>query len=246
MLIPRVFHQVWVGPNPLPEEFARYQQTWLDHHPGWELRFWTETNLPEGLRRPEAYDRLRDPVERCDILRLEVVWRFGGVYVDTDFECLRSIEPLIENVEFFTADTEPGRVNHAILGSVRGHRILDRALDEIQPREFYGYDKEATGPLFFDRLLKDYPDATVFEKKLFYSKSATAREHAYAIHHEANAWKDAEAFRADALKAARKARKAKKEADQWRLKYEESEAKLARLRPVLETVLRLRRQLTRR
>ena len=97
MLIPRIFHQIWVGPNPFPEEFAAYQQTWVDHHPDWELRFWTEENLPTSseLRRPEVAERLRAPWERADILRLEVVWRHGGVHVDTDFECLRPIEPLI-------------------------------------------------------------------------------------------------------------------------------------------------------
>jgi mannosyltransferase OCH1-like enzyme len=246
VLIPRVFHQVWVGPNPLPEVFARYRQTWLDHHPGWELCFWTEENLPEGLRRTEVYERLRVPAERSDILRLELLWRFGGVYVDTDFECLRSIEPLIEKVDFFTADIEPGRVNNALIGSVSGHPILDRALDEIRPREFHGYDKDATGPLFFDRLLKDYPDATVFEQKLFYAKGASARLHGYALHHDANSWKDAEALRLQAGKERVRARRERDEAARWRSKYEESEAKLALVRRALWPFVTLRRLLKRR
>jgi mannosyltransferase OCH1-like enzyme len=246
VLIPRVFHQVWVGPNPLPEAFARYQQTWLDHHPGWELRFWTEENLPEGLRRAEVYERLRVPAERSDILRLELLWRFGGVYVDTDFECLRSIEPLIAEVDFFVADIERGRANNAIIGAVAKHRILDRAIDEMRPRQFYGYDKEAAGPLFLDRLLKDYPNAKRFEKKLFYATGGAAREHGYAVHHEANAWKDAELLRQEVHKSRVQMRKARGEAARWRAKYEQSEAKLERLRPLLEPVLRLRRLLTRR
>ena len=85
MLIPRIFHQIWLGPDPLPERCARYQQTWLDHHPDWKLRFWTEENLPTPLRRPEAAERLRAPAERSDILRLELLWHFGGVYVDPYF-----------------------------------------------------------------------------------------------------------------------------------------------------------------
>src|SRR5262245_37093593 len=106
MRIPRLFHQVWVGPKPFPAEFEAYSETWLERHPGWELQLWTEENLPQGLRRPEAYERLRSPVERCDILRFELLWRFGGVYVDCDFECLRSLEPLIEELDFFTANIE--------------------------------------------------------------------------------------------------------------------------------------------
>ncbi len=249
MLIPRVFHQVWVGPDPLPQEFARYGRTWPDHHPGWELRLWTEENLPQGLRRPEAYERLRSPVERCDILRLELVWRFGGVYLDTDFECLRSIEPLIEDLDFFTAAVGKGRVNHAIIGAVPEHPILDRALEEIRPGEFRGYDKRRTGPIFFDGIVKRHPEARVFEQELFYAKATAVDERAYAVHHDANAWKDS-AFRADeaarkARKAQKKARKAKAEARRWRELYEQSEAQLAEARRVLRPVLGARRLLSR-
>ena len=134
MLIPRIFHQIWVGPDPFPEEYGRYQQSWLDRHPGWELRFWTEDNLPGGLRRPEAADRLRAPAERADILRLELLWRLGGVYADTDFECLRSIEPLIEDAELLhLAGASRASVNNALMGSVPGTRLLDEALDADPP-----------------------------------------------------------------------------------------------------------------
>jgi mannosyltransferase OCH1-like enzyme len=246
MAIPHVFHQVWVGPDPLPEEFTGYRQTWLDHHPGWELHLWTDRNLPGGFRRPEVYERIRSPVERCDILRLELLFRFGGVYVDTDFECLRPIDPLIEGLDFFAADIERGRVNHAILGAVAGHPILDRALDEIRPREFFGYDKESTGPLFFDRILKDYPEAKVLEKRYFYAKGEAARRHGYALHHDANSWKTPEQLRLQAEKARTRARKAKEETERWRSKYAESEAKLDRVRRASWPLLALGRLVRRR
>ena len=97
--IPRVFHQIWVGPEPLPEEFVAYQRTWLTYNPGWKLQLWTEENLPPDLERREVYEKLRVPAERADILRVELLWRFGGVYIDTDFECLRPIEGLLHEVE---------------------------------------------------------------------------------------------------------------------------------------------------
>ena len=229
MLIPRVFHQIWLGPNPLPDPFAAYQRSWLDHHPGWELRMWTEENLPRDVRRREVFDRLRVPAERADVLRLELLWRFGGVYMDVDFECLRSIEPLIDDVDFFTAALERDRVNNALIGSVAGHPILDRALDEIRPREFHGYKKEA-GPIFFDRLIKEYPEVKVFSKEIFYPKGHEVREHGYAVHHNANSWKDAETLRIDLQKARRREQKAKDEARVWRLRSDEAEAELARVK----------------
>ncbi|HKP19389.1 MAG TPA: glycosyltransferase [Gaiellaceae bacterium] len=226
--IPRIFHQIWVGPAPFPEEFACYQQTWLEHHPGWELRFWTDDNLFEGMRRPEAYERLRPPWIRGDILRLEVVWRFGGVHIDTDFECLRSIEPLLDGVDFFTAWMEDDRVNHAIMGAVPEHAIVGRALEEIQPSDhFIPWDKETTGPLFFNRVVATFPDATIFPKEYFFGKSAESREAAYAIHHEASAWKDTDVWKAELAKAKRSLEKAQLKAESWRARAKAAEAELA-------------------
>jgi mannosyltransferase OCH1-like enzyme len=53
-VIPRILHQIWVGGAPFPEDFQRYQRSWQKHHPDWELRFWTEDNLPEHVTRTEV------------------------------------------------------------------------------------------------------------------------------------------------------------------------------------------------
>lgn len=186
--IPRIIHQVWLGPDPLPDEFARYGETWRRNHPTWAFRFWADENLPEGLVRPEAYERLRSPVERCDILRLEVLARWGGVYVDCDFECLRPIDEVLEGTDFFVAYIGPGRPAHGITGAVPGHPIIRRSLEEIRPREWFGYDKDATGPPFFNRILADYPEATIYPSTFFYPTSEEERREAYADHHAARSW----------------------------------------------------------
>jgi inositol phosphorylceramide mannosyltransferase catalytic subunit len=229
--IPRIFHQVWIGEDPIPDEYLAFQQGWLDHHPGWELRFWTEDHLPESLRRPEARERLRVPSERSNILRFEVLWQWGGVYVDTDFECLRSIEPLLDGVEFCTAYIERDRVNGAFIGAVPGHPIVDRLVDELQPREFYGHDKRATGSLFFDSVVKRFPDAVIFDQELFYGKDRDAlHPEAYAFHHRGDSWKTVKDYKYAAEKAQRSAEKAREREQEWRARYERAEAELARLR----------------
>src|SRR5262249_19871429 len=146
-VIPRVFHQVWVGPEPLPDEYRRYQQTWLQHTPGWALEVWTDETLPEGFQREEVYDLLRQPAERSDMLIFEILYRFGGVYTDTDFECLRPIEPMLRGVEIFCAYSHPDRLNNAIMGSVAGHPIIEEGIKGLRPRATYGtVDKAGTGP----------------------------------------------------------------------------------------------------
>ena len=195
-MIPRILHQIWVGGDPLPDDFARYRQTWLEHHPEWEHHLWTEDNLPPDLRRQEGYERLRVPAERSDILRYEVLWKFGGVYVDTDFECHRALDPFVEGLDFVIAPLKPnGWVNGAFMGATAEHPIIDRALTELTPREFHGYDKHGTGPRFLDKLLADYPEITRLPAELFYQTSPTQLADAVATHHAAGSWKSVDSYR---------------------------------------------------
>jgi inositol phosphorylceramide mannosyltransferase catalytic subunit len=187
----------------MPEEYVAYRESWRRHHPSWELRLWTEENLPTDFVREEAYERLRKPAERADIIRLEVLLRFGGVYVDADFECLRSIEPLLDGVEFCTAAIKKGRVSNTLIGTTPRHTILERAVRELRPRTEYGLDKNGTGPLFFNRLVREYPEVTIFPAEYFYPATPTQRERAYAIHHFARSWQEPKDLRRALLKAER-------------------------------------------
>jgi hypothetical protein len=194
------------------------------------MRMWTEQNLPRDLIRPEALERLRVPAERSDILRLELLHRFGGVYVDTDFECRQSLEPYIQNLDFFVAQLKPNRVNNAFIGATAGHPILMRALHELRPREFHGYDKWATGPLFLDRLLSDYPGIHVFPPGLLYPRTPAEEDAAIAIHHAARSWKDADGFRKATLVAERRLRETQRRLLELERAHKKTAAKLESLR----------------
>jgi mannosyltransferase OCH1-like enzyme len=228
--IPRVFHQIWVGPDPLPDEHGSWSETWTRHHPDWELRLWTDDSLPDGLVRPEVYDLQRSPFERADILRLEVVYRYGGVHVDTDFECLRPIEELIGDAEFFIGYRKPGVVNGALFGAVAGHALLREGLDALEPVEVGGYDKDATGPKFLDRLVEGRAEVTFIDPPYLYPRTPDDFDIAYAVHRKARGWKDEEGLRRSLRKAERRLVEAQEEAREWRRKYEAAETELARLR----------------
>jgi mannosyltransferase OCH1-like enzyme len=237
--IPRIFHQIWVGPAPLPDEFRAYGQGWLERHPGWELKLWTDENFPprETLIRPEAADLLRAPWERGDIFRLELLLTQGGVHIDTDFECLRSIEPLIEDADVFVGFRKAGKLNGALMGSVPGHPLVERALREIRPQISYGKNmatgdnlKHTTGPEFIDEMFLGEDGVTFIAPELFYPRTPEEIETAYAIHHKARSWKDEEGLRAMLTKAEQRLLKEQRETRKWRDRAEAAEAELAQLR----------------
>jgi mannosyltransferase OCH1-like enzyme len=249
-VIPKIFHQIWLGPDAFPRAYIGYQRSWMRRHPDWELRLWTEDDLPDDLERKEIYERLRRPAERSDMLRFELLARHGGVYLDADFECLRSIEALLEGVTFFCAYNDPGRVNNAILGGVAGHPLAVRAIRELRPRETFGpVDKEGTGPLFLSRLVREFPDVTIFTEELFYPRTPADRTGAYAVHHAARSWKDPADLALDAVRAEQRLASVQDELAKMTRRYELARTEIEALRRGARArafSLRVRRFLVRR
>jgi len=199
--IPRVFHQIWLGSKEMPNEFRRFGASWIEKHPGWEFRLWTDSNLPP-LRNQLLFDAAPSLAAKADILRYEVLLEHGGVYIDTDFECLRSVEGLLEGVDCFVGqqhdiDADFGRfcyVNNALIGAIPGHPLIAELVSSLEAHvAALRPDVPAsymTGPHFLTSVLQAYPDVRIFPAKFFYPYTATERwrrfekfPEAYAVHH---------------------------------------------------------------
>jgi mannosyltransferase OCH1-like enzyme len=193
--IPRIIHRIWLGGEPLRDDFQHYGETWRNHHPDWEMRLWTDDDLPK-LGLTEALEHGRHHAERADVLRYELMKRFGGVYVDIDIESLRPLDSLLDEVVAFAALQAPGRVSNAILGAVPGHPLFERASREAALRIGVGTIPAATGPVFFTELVQDFPEVTLYGPEKFYpylwTERHRAQDHfpeAYAVHHWAASWR---------------------------------------------------------
>lgn len=213
-MIPKTFHHIWLGPDPLPDDHRPWIDTWRRHHPDWEFVLWTEENLPEDPIRPEVVERLRAPVERADILRLEILYRHGGVYLDTDLECLRPIDPELDGEEFVGVCHKPGRITNTAIASAPQHPLLGRALEEVRPMEMYWTSasqrlKEVAGPLLLEKIVVDYPEVKLLDPPVFFPETPEEREDAIAVHHMARVWHNTTTLRAAMLRAEKRLEKTK-------------------------------------
>jgi hypothetical protein len=201
MHFPPIFHRIWLGPKNLPTDFAAYGETWGTRHPGWQMQLWTDANLPP-LANQVLFDRAPSFAAKADILRYELLLQFGGVYVDTDFECLKNIESFLEGTECFVAqqkdlDADFGKfcyVNNALMGAVPGHPLF-RDLVESLPNHIASLPPDApaaalTGPHYLTTVLQSHPGVKIFPAKFFYPYTATERwrrhekfPEAFAVHH---------------------------------------------------------------
>lgn len=191
-MVPRFIHRVWLGAEPLPEQFKHYGDTWRRHHPDWDLQLWTDSNLPR-LRHPEVLDRCDDAREASAHVRNELLARLGGVYVDVDVECKRSIESLVEGADAFAAWERPGRVGGAVLGAVPGHPAIERLLSQTAERAGRGGNDGTQASLLTD-VLSGTSEVTLLDAEAFYAYDPGEREDdgrfpvVYAIHHGGVTW----------------------------------------------------------
>lgn len=129
-MIPRIVHRIWIGGEE-PDWLRPFAQTW--HRPGWGLREWTDANVDELF--PLTNQRLFDEAPaiapdhvgqlRSDVLRYEILHRFGGVYVDADLECLQPIDPLIHGLDAFAAwEVQGAWIANGFMGAREHHHFL--------------------------------------------------------------------------------------------------------------------------
>ena len=90
--IPKIIHQVWVGKNKIHPECIKAMETWKTMHPDWEYRLWTDDDIEDfEWTNKELFLSIKNPGAKADVWRYEIINKYGGLYVDVDFICLKTI-----------------------------------------------------------------------------------------------------------------------------------------------------------
>lgn len=193
-MIPHIFHHIWLG-SPLPARFRAYIDTWHLHHPHWEFKLWTEDNL-FPLINQDQFLAARSRAQQADIARYEVLFRIGGVYLDTDFECKKSLDPLVTDLQGFAAEEDDNMIAIGIMGFRPKHQLLQEVISAL-PSWFVKTSNPvlSTGPGLFSHFARGRTDLMIFDRTLFYPVHYSGRQwanpdNAYAIHHWAHSWKE--------------------------------------------------------
>lgn len=169
-MIPRLLHRIVLPPLDPRGPIAAYWDGFKGLHPAWTLRTWTE---PTAHEFPETYHLVEScgsPAQVADVMRVELLWRLGGFYVDADCEPLRPLDPLCDLA--FVIGTTGGELATGVIGCEKGHPAIRAYLDAIlavsredlrtQPPNV------ATGPFLAQRVLGRRADVTVLPPAAFY------------------------------------------------------------------------------
>jgi mannosyltransferase OCH1-like enzyme len=96
-LIPALLHMIWVGTATQPTYVNDYITKWHELMPTWQIRLWTNADLTETEFPANLLTKINDSTsgaQKADLMRYYIVYRHGGVYLDTDVIPHRSLEPI--------------------------------------------------------------------------------------------------------------------------------------------------------
>ena len=174
--IPHVLHQTWKDAN-LPPALAAWQQTWLEHNPGWQLHLWTDLDNRELIRTHypwflPIYDGYPHPIQRADAVRYFILHHYGGVYADLDFECLRPLEPLLAGKQLIFGLEPDEHLSHdylrqhnlqqlicnAWMASIPGHPFWEHLFKALLASHRLAGALPSTGPFMLTHACLSYPE----------------------------------------------------------------------------------------
>ena len=209
IMINKVIHYCWFGKNPLPKDVLKCIDSWKKYCPDYEIIQWDETNfnLAQNDYIKEAYQEKKWAFV-SDYARLKVVYDYGGVYLDTDVELIKSLDDLLENKCFFGTETS-GVINTGLgFGAEQGNPFIKMMLDEYKGIHFVIkngiYDltpcpKRNTDPLiregfsFNNQEIWEKDGCKVYPPEYFSpinydTKEMNITEKTYSIHHYTATW----------------------------------------------------------
>jgi inositol phosphorylceramide mannosyltransferase catalytic subunit len=158
------------------------------------------------------YDRAVNYGEKSDILKWEIVYRFGGLWVDTDFECLKSFDLLHHLYDFYTGiqplDTNIPQLGAALFAARPKHPLLEECVQGIKNNQHIQQIIAKTGPIHFTRVFLQVADKTglvdvALPASYFYpcgyeqkgmERAIWCKPESFAVHHWAGSWLKPEAF----------------------------------------------------
>lgn len=199
-MIPKIIHYAWVG-TPMPREVKQRVKEWQSVLPDWEFRLWNEDNYDFN-----SFDFTKYKMEKkdwgfaADELRYDVVYRYGGFYLDTDMIIKKSLNPLLDYKAVFGFMYDNNLLT-SFFGAAQYNPIMKQILNEYSKQSNWDKLMKMTSNPFVTNVLlykkKDlkmngslqrFSDGTIIFPRDYFCYPSRNNDGNYAEHLFDNSW----------------------------------------------------------
>lgn len=167
-MIPPVLHRC--VPTVVPERWETFWRGWCDLHPGWGQVTWRDPLLPADFPiTSPAWPHARAGAALAGLVRLEALWRDGGMFLDWDVRPVRPLDPLRSVTGgMFAAWEDDQHVPDAVFGCTPGHPAVEALLHAAVAATIAGASVWECSVGLFTTMLPGRDDATLLPRESFY------------------------------------------------------------------------------
>lgn len=215
-MIPKIIHLCWLSGDPYPPKITKCLKTWKEFLPDYEVILWDTKrfNLDSSIWVRQAFEK-RKYAFAADYIRFYALYHYGGIYLDSDVEVLKSFDDFLD-LPYFIGAEKAQTPEAAIIGAEKGCDWIKVCLDYYQNRPFIREDGSLdikTVPDIMIRQIEQIKPIRVlsledslnirkfdmekevlefndafFSPKVFDSRQVEVTPYTYAIHHYQNSW----------------------------------------------------------
>ena len=139
-MIPKIIHYCWLSGDAFPPLIQKCVETWKEKLPEYEFVLWdtNKFNLEENIWVKQAFETKKYAFA-ADYIRLYAVYNYGGIYLDTDIEVLKSFNNLLDRPYFTGAEGE-GIIEAGVFGAEKNSPWIKQCLDYYDGKSFINTD----------------------------------------------------------------------------------------------------------
>ncbi len=206
--IPKIIHYCWFGKAKMPKLSLKCIETWKRILPDYELRLWNENNFNIEINEflKQAYEKKKWAFI-SDYVRLYVLYNYGGIYMDTDVEVLKRLDPFLIH-SAFTGFESNNYIPTGIMGAEKGNKWIEHILDYYDKEDLrINTDFSIPNTVVITELSKKFRlelngkyqvlefDVHIYPMEYFCPKSYNSLKvkitsNTYTIHHFSGSWLD--------------------------------------------------------
>lgn len=127
--IPKKIHYCWFGNKEFPPLVKKCIISWKRCLPEYEFKLWNEENfnIESNNWCKEAYKHKKYAFV-ADYVRLEVLYKYGGIYLDTDIKMYKTLNPFLSNHAFMGFERDDV-LSMGVMGFHKSDPIIKELLD---------------------------------------------------------------------------------------------------------------------
>jgi hypothetical protein len=210
MSIPKIIHYCWLSGEPYPEKIAKCLSTWDSHLDDYQIILWDKNKFDINSVKwtKEAYESQKYAFA-ADYIRFYALYNYGGIYLDSDVEVVKSFDDLLD-CDSFLGYEFTGVPEAAIVGAIPKSKWIKGCLDWYDDRSFCdekGNMKTMVLPMILKSIYEGissfkmiasgevqkwdnnyiYP-YDFFSPKNTFNKTIERTENTYTVHHFQGGW----------------------------------------------------------